>query len=254
MNSKVILISVDGMRPDSVTACGHPFAGELMAQSAYTLEGWSVDPSVTLPCHMSMFYSQIPQRHGVLTNTYTPPVRPVDGIAELAHKAGKTCGAFYSWEPIRHIWQSESMVCSLFLGFPDSDRLLTKALLSLPSAQQPDFLFLHLGETDLQGHRHGWMSPEYLAQVSVALGCAEQIARAAAPGTHIILTADHGGHGYLHGEPCPEDMTIPLFLLGPSFRPGQIPGKAGLLDIAPTVARLLNLSAPADWQGAPAGL
>ena len=42
MNEKVILISIDGMRPDGAVGCGHPFVQELMEKSTYTLQGGSV--------------------------------------------------------------------------------------------------------------------------------------------------------------------------------------------------------------------
>ena len=45
----------------------------------------TVMPSVTLPCHMSLFHSVAPDRHGILTNTYTPQVRPINGICEQLH-------------------------------------------------------------------------------------------------------------------------------------------------------------------------
>ena len=59
---KVILISIDGMRPDAFLACGNPYAEELRRISAHTLDAVTVMPSLTLPCHMSMF-------HGVTPNT-----------------------------------------------------------------------------------------------------------------------------------------------------------------------------------------
>lgn len=89
MNTKVVLISIDGMCPDGVLQCGHPFVKKLMEWGTYTLQGKTELPSVTLPYHTSMFYSLPPERHGILTNTYTPPVRPVDGIVELLHRANK---------------------------------------------------------------------------------------------------------------------------------------------------------------------
>ncbi len=77
---KAILVLVDGMRPDALRACGNPGVEEMLAGSTYTLEGRTVMPSVTLPCHMSLFHSVDPDRHGVTTNVYTPQVRPVEGL------------------------------------------------------------------------------------------------------------------------------------------------------------------------------
>ena len=37
-------------------------------------------PSVTLPCHMSLFHSVDPDRHGITTNGYVPQVRPIKGM------------------------------------------------------------------------------------------------------------------------------------------------------------------------------
>ena len=77
MKEKVLLISVDGMRPDGLQTCGNPFVKELEKRCSYTYEAKTVFPSVTLPCHYSMAHSVTPQRHGILTNTFVPQVRPV---------------------------------------------------------------------------------------------------------------------------------------------------------------------------------
>ena len=49
MDKKVILISIDGMRPDGLMACGNPFVQELLKLGSYTLDARTVFPSVTLP-------------------------------------------------------------------------------------------------------------------------------------------------------------------------------------------------------------
>ena len=57
MKNKVILISIDGMRPDGLKQCGNPYVSELEKMCTYTYDGRSMDPSVTLPCHFSMAHS-----------------------------------------------------------------------------------------------------------------------------------------------------------------------------------------------------
>ena len=89
MADRVILALVDGMRPDGMLTCGHPFAAELVAASAHDLHAQTVFPSVTLPCHMSLFHSVDPDRHGVLTNTYTPMVRPITGLVDQLDAHGR---------------------------------------------------------------------------------------------------------------------------------------------------------------------
>ena len=75
MEKKVLLILVDGMRPDILSLCEHPYISTLLQNSSYTLCAKTVMPSSTLPCHMSLFQSVEPTRHGVITNTFTSQYR-----------------------------------------------------------------------------------------------------------------------------------------------------------------------------------
>ena len=103
MKNKVILISIDGMRPDGLKECGNEYLTELEKISAYTYKASSMNPSITLPCHFSMTHSVTPARHGILSNTYIPQVRPIDGIFEKIKSAGGVSAMFYGWEPLRDI-------------------------------------------------------------------------------------------------------------------------------------------------------
>ncbi len=73
MNKKVILISIDGMRPDGLQQCGNPYLDELKKIASYTFNAKTVFPSITLPCHLLMFHSVPPERHGNFNNNYVAP-------------------------------------------------------------------------------------------------------------------------------------------------------------------------------------
>jgi arylsulfatase A-like enzyme len=48
----------------------------------------------------------------------------------------------------------------------------------------------------------------------------------------------------------PEDMTIPWIIYGQGIRKGHAIQRAvSLLDTAPTIARLLDLKTPREWEG-----
>jgi len=49
----------------------------------------------------------------------------------------------------------------------------------------------------------------------------------------------------MHGQPSDIDAHVPLMLWGPGIRSGTYPGRAGEVDLAPTLARLLGLT-PAE--------
>jgi predicted AlkP superfamily pyrophosphatase or phosphodiesterase len=241
----VIFIMIDGLRPDAITPERCPTLTGLMARGAYTLQARSVMPSVTLPCHMSIFHSVPPGRHGVTTNTWSPMARPLPGIVEAAHAAGRRCSFYYNWEPLRNLSEPGHLVHSYFRDHNESlgaDHTITgEAMRSLP-LDRPDFAFIYSGTVDVAGHAFGWMSPRYLEQaghVDQAVGTL----LVALPGeTHVLIQADHGGHERSHGTDSPDDMTIPWLLAGPGVRPGhELQSPVRLLDTAPTLARLLDV-------------
>ena len=65
----------------------------------------------------------------------------------------------------------------------------------------------------------------------------------------VIITADHGGHGRTHGTDMPEDMTIPVIVIGEGFEPKSTLSSTSILDIAPTVVKLLGVTPDEEWEG-----
>ena len=253
--TKVMLALIDGMRPDSLTAVNHPFYRELLETSRYSLRMQTVMPSVTLPCHMSLFHSVNPDRHGILTNTYVPQVRPINGLCEVLGAAGKNCAFFYSWEPLRDLTRPLSLARADFIsgrrkGYADADRAMTERVVSmLEAGEVPDFTFFYISWVDEAGHKYGWMTDEYLQAVKDSLGYVQRTAALLPEDCCLIVTADHGGHERSHGKDFPEDMTIPIFIRQKGIAPGEIAETRSILDIAPTVVSLLDVPADPDWEG-----
>ena len=65
----------------------------------------------------------------------------------------------------------------------------------------------------------------------------------------VIVTADHGGHDRAHGTDMPEDMTIPMFFVGKEFEAGKELHGISILDLAPTIADIMKISVPREWEG-----
>lgn len=256
MNNKVILISVDGMRPDGFLACGNPYINELMKKAYYTLNGKTVLPSVTLPCHMSLFHSVTPQRHGITTNLYLPVARPVNGLFEQLKNAGKTCAMFYGWEPLRDVARPESLKFAEYVhsySTESVDTALTDSALARIERSKPDFVFLYMVDTDEKGgHDNGWMTAEYLNRISIAVDNIKRVIEACGDEYTVIVTADHGGHDRTHGTDMIEDTTIPMFYIGKQFEAGKRFSGGSILDIAPTIAKIMDVMPAVEWEGAPA--
>lgn len=254
-NKKVILISVDGMRPDGFLSCGEPFAEEMMRRAYYTLDGTTVMPSMTLPCHMSLFHSVTPQRHGITSNQYTPMVRPLNGLFEQLHYAGATCGMYFGWNPLRDVATPKTLTYAEYLharSEDDTDTTLTDKALAQIAKTKPDFVFLYLVETDEKGgHDVGWMSEEYLRCIRIALRNVRRVLEACGEEYTVIVTADHGGHDRTHGTEADEDMKIPMFYFGEDFEAGKRFDGGSILDIAPTIAKCMGVPAAREWEGTP---
>lgn len=253
MSQKVILILVDGMRPDGMMQCGNPFAEKIIAKSTFSLTAQTVIPSVTLPCHMSLFHSVNPDRHGVLTNTYVPQVRPIEGIFDRLDKFDKKCAFFYTWEELRDLGRPDHLhtaVCYNQHKQSDTDPKITDAAIQYINEEAPDFMFLYLGETDeVGGHDCGWMSEQYMKSVSKALSCVEKLQNSIDESYNIILLADHGGHDRSHGSDIPEDMTIPIVCCGPAFEQRKEVRGLSIKDVAVTIAKLLEVPPAKEWEG-----
>lgn len=253
MDKKVILISIDGMRPDGLKQCGNPYLKELEKICSYTYNASSMNPSVTFPCHFSMTHSVTPARHGILTNTYVPQVRPIKGIFETVSANGGVSAMFYGWEPLRDIALPETLKFATYINAymeESSDTALTDEAEELIVKHHPDFVFLYMVETDEKGgHDNGWMSEEYLRRISIAIDNVKRMIEKFGDEYSVIVMADHGGHGRNHGSDCTEDMIIPLFFYGPDFAPGEITTETSLLDIAPTIAAIMGIKGEPEWEG-----
>lgn len=249
---KTLLVIVDGMRPDALVKT--EAAQAYLERSVCTMNARTVMPSVTLPCHMSLFHSVEPSRHGTTTNTYMPQVRPVKGICETLFAAKKNCAFFYNWEEIRDLSRPNSLAFSYFckgrrIGYEKANNIITDAAIDYLTKEDMDFTFLYLGYTDMAGHDHGWMSDEYMAAMENSWNNISKLTDALSDDYTVIVTADHGGHDRTHGSDMNEDMTIPVVVRFKGEKAELDLSEVSILDIAPTVAALLGVAPDEEWEG-----
>jgi predicted AlkP superfamily pyrophosphatase or phosphodiesterase len=251
----VLILSIDGLRPDAIALAPMPNLLALMNDSAYTLNAQTVHPSVTLVSHSSMLVGVCPSKHGVDWNDYLPVNGYATGtdIFDLAHAAGLQTVMYVGKEKLRQITEPSST--DIFVFINDRDLVITEQLIeNFP--QDFGLLFVHFPTPDWMGHVYGWMSPEQLSVIyraDEALGqiLAELDARGLRDETLIIITADHGGHSTSHGSSLPEDMTIPWIASGPGIQPKTLTTPVHTMDTAATAALALGLPIPPEWDGVP---
>ncbi len=258
---KIVLLVIDGLRPDAVTPERMPVLSDLMERAWRAERASTVRPSITVAALTSLGTGVSPQRHGLRSA----------GIGSLARLRGlRPLPA-----ELRRLGVETTIVIPELAG---SARWLASALLRLggatrlimaPAAPGPlleatlrhllgnggrEFVVAYVNDTDLAGHAWGWMSPAYLQAAGTIDRALTHLAPLIDdPEALVIITADHGGGGVLpqdHDHPHPVNDAIPLMLLGGRVSPGiGGVGPTHLLDIPPTVLHGFGGTAPAQYEG-----
>ncbi len=259
----VVVVSIDGLRPDAIEMYGATTLQRLMREGSYTLSGRTIDPSKTLPSHTSMLTGQPPERHGVLwNNVATADADSIDlpNVFGLARARGYRTAAFFGKAKFQPLQVDGTLDYSQapggLFGRWSSERTMTDVAEYLQQAR-PNVLFVHLTDPDAAGHRAGWMTAAYGRAVLSADRALDRLmtdaGRAYGVGQFsVIVTADHGGHDSNHGSDDPRDVTIPWIAWGQGVKPGLLgDSTVRTMDTAATVLWLLAVDRPADWAGHP---
>src|SRR5688572_20441101 len=259
----VIVISVDGLRPDAIERFGAPTLQRLMREGSYSLAATTIVPSRTLPSHTSMLTGADLEQHGVTWNSEEMEEHghvATPTIFAAAKQAGFHTAAFFSKEKFEHLAVPGTLdhadVPHGWPGKRSADRTIDIAEHYLET-NQPNLLFLHLGEPDFVGHLVGWMTQPYgwaVREVDDELAELLQTADSVfGLGNYTVLvTADHGGHGRDHGSADARDVTIPWIAWGKGVAPGTAlnPG-IRTMDTAATALWLLGVTQPEGSVGKP---
>ncbi|HEX5831818.1 MAG TPA: alkaline phosphatase family protein [Gemmatimonadaceae bacterium] len=259
----VVVVSIDGLRPDAIARFHAPMLQRLAREGSVTLSATTVLPSKTLPSHVSMLTGVEPAVHGVEWNTDSVATRGVVRVRTVfgvARAAGFRTAALFSKAKLRHLQVAGT------LDFTESP---SRAWLPWPASRtagdavtvmrrlRPNLLFVHLGEPDYAGHALGWAGTVYGLNVRLADDALRDIVRGAdaAYGTGqwtLVVTADHGGHGHDHGSADARDVTIPWIAWGEGVRGGtSVAAAVHTTDTAATALWLLGVPVPAEWSGRP---
>lgn len=261
LSRHVIVVSVDGLRPDAIDAAGARTLRRLLEDGSATLEAQTILPSVTLPSHTSMLTGVGPETHGVTWNSdRTEELGTVDvpTLFDLVHRAGYRTAAVFSKEKFRHLVHDGTLDVARVPrgGVLPASRSVAEAVRYIRT-QRPNLLFVHIADPDFMGHSTGWMSRMYRFAVREADAGVQDLMDAAtqtfgAGNFTLIVTADHGGHGRSHGSSDPLDTTIPWISWGKGIRAEHtIEGPVRTMDTAATVLHVMGVPVPTGWEGVP---
>jgi len=259
----VVVISIDGLRPDAIEKYDARTIKRLMHECRYSLTAQTITTSLTLPSHTSMLTGVGADVHGVTWNSDKTKEKgfvKVPTIFGLARASGFTTAAFFSKTKFHHLEIPSTLDFSRSpkggLDPMFSEERVTGYVAQYLEHASPNLMFVHLMEPDFIGHQFGWMGHMYGMAVREAdLGVKrvlEQADEHFGRGNYtVILTADHGGHNKTHGTTDSRDMTIPWIVWGAGVQPGDTLSGIRTMDTAATVMWLLGVDTPASWVGQP---
>ena len=247
---RVVIFSIDGLRPDALLQAGAPAIAGLAARGASTWRAQTVMPSTTLPSHASMLSGYVPSAHGITWDDYRPENGPiaVPTVFSIARAAGLRTVLVAGKEKFRQL-DVPGMVQRFDLCAGDDQEVATRAVGEAMAGF--DLMFVHLPQTDLTGHAQGWMSAAYLDAIAGADRAVGRVLAALPAGTTVIVTADHGGHDWSHGTTQAADMLIPWVVAGPRVAARTLTTRVVTTDTAATAAWVLGLSLAGGATGRP---
>jgi arylsulfatase A-like enzyme len=259
----VVLVSIDGLRPDAIARFGASTLQRLIREGSYSLEATTISPSKTLPSHTSMLTGQPPERHNVLWNnvlTADTSLIELPTVFGVARSRGYRTAAFFSKAKFQPLQQPGTLDYSQapggWFGRWSSSRTMTDVEKHLATSR-PNLVFIHFGDVDRAGHSAGWMTPDYgraVKNVDAAIARLMTVADRTfgAANYTLLVTADHGGHDTNHGSDDPRDVTIPWIAWGRGVHAGVLTNTPiRTMDTASTVLWLLGVEEPVDWMGTP---
>ena len=267
-SAPVVIISIDTLRADRLPMFGYdgvqtPHLDALRGDSILFRNAYAHVP-LTLPSHVSMLTGRLPAENKVRNNIGYVLDGSVPSIPRLLKEHGYETGAAVSAYVLRggtglrrHFDFYEDAISNrgnVAVGEVQRPGMITARLASdwiVPRAQRPFFFLLHVFEP------HAPYEPTYQADIATAdrvVGAF--IASLKSAGVYdraiVIVLSDHGEGLGDHGEPehgifvYREAIHVPLLLKLPGgARAGEaVDDPVGLIDLFPTVAELIGITAP----------
>jgi formylglycine-generating enzyme required for sulfatase activity len=263
--SHVIFIGVDGggtFFRDADT----PNLDKIFADGAVTYSCLCENPTISAENWGAMLHGVKREIHG-LTNglaysTPYPDDSPYPSVFRVIREnmPGAKLASICSWNPI-NLGVIENGIGVFKDKVPDDDAGVTEKVCEYLEKNQPTLLYVHYNEVDGAGHGQGFGGKEHLAKLHATDGYIQKIYEAAKKNgmldsTLFIVTADHGGHGTMHGGWTDEEKYVMFAATGPGLEKGEI-GEMENRDMAAVVLYALGLGdkQPETWTSrVPSGL
>lgn len=270
---KVLVIGIDGLRPDALFAAEAPNLQDLVENGAWTFSAVaggeigtpSQQATVSGPGWSSILTGVWADRHGVVDNSFAG--RRYDRYPHFFQRLKEAepdsfLASIVSWHPVDDIivaavgdsvgYRAKGAGAT----YEIRDRSVRDLAVAHLAAADPDVVFLHLDQVDGAGHGYGF-SPSIsaytgaIARVDALVGDVLEAMRArphyAGEDWLVVVTTDHGGLGLSHGGQTFDERRIFLIVSGGKARAGEVEAAPGHTAVPATVLAHLGVAVDPDW-------
>jgi Glycosyl transferase family 2/Type I phosphodiesterase / nucleotide pyrophosphatase len=256
---RVYVIVIDGCNRERLWQARTPVIDRLAREGTEYLQVEPAHPARTVVCFSSMLTGATPAEHGMRSN-FAPRLgvrrEALFDVLERHGRRGRLVGIAHLLDPF-----GDGVVRPVTSVQPTEriDGSLCAAARRAVEEEDPDLLVLQLLAADQIGHVRGTRNRDYVEQLertdrAVGDFLAFLGERGKLDGATVILMADHGqgrgigGHGHLDWGERP----VPFVVHGAGAVPGAISREPrSILELAATVAALLDVERPAAARGRP---
>ncbi|QTE23686.1 alkaline phosphatase family protein [Polaribacter cellanae] len=246
--NKVLLIGIDGCRPDAMMEAKTPNLDALMENGTYSLDARCLYTTSSGPGWTSMLSGVWQNKHGVVNNSYkgaqfSKYPHFFKYIKEASPKSRTV--SIVEWKPINK--NMASLAADVFTN-ANSDADVKNKVANELLNNNPTALFVQLSNVDITGHRTGFspQNPNYInaiETVDTQIGGMLDALKARKTYNNenwlILVSTDHGGLGTTHGGPSEEERTIFVIASGDNIPNKEIKKTTSQVTIPP-VSNCLN--------------
>ena len=242
-NKKVLIIGIDGCRPDAIKAANTPNLDALMANGTYSMDARNTGITMSGPGWSSMLTGVWQDKHKVVDNSFAG-----SDFAKYPHffkrieenNPDNRTVSISQWHPIND---------EIANGFTDITRntvdssadVKNKAIAEL-GVEDLTALFVHFDDVDHAGHGTGFTpdNSNYITAietVDAAIGDLV-VALKNRPDYNkedwmVIVSTDHGGIGTSHGGDTDEERTVFMIVSGDDIPNREILKTTSQVEVPP---------------------
>jgi predicted AlkP superfamily pyrophosphatase or phosphodiesterase len=266
---KVLVIGLDGVRPDIMAEVNTPNIDALIAVGAFSDRVTTKAQTISGPGWSSMLTGVWPQKHRVVNNDFTPNDYATypDFLTRLEFfDRGFQTFAVVDWPPLGGPASGGPLISDTVdlkimfdgeeAGYRVADSLAVAAAARYLTNQDPDAGFVYIGDPDVVAHEHGSRSIEYRASIETADAHVGALVAAirhrptfADEDWLVLISTDHGHKDEGgHGGVTPEETTVFYLADGPSVAPRGPDFDPNIVDVAVTALAHLGVEAQPGWR------